>query len=308
MFKYTNTNKRYHSLDFYYKNKFGTKVAKISLNGGFSCPNKDGTKGVGGCIYCSKSGSGEFGGDPLLSLEKQFEIAKERMIKKWPTNKFIAYFQANTNTYDSVENLKARYEKVLNFEGVVGLAIATRADALEDDVLDYLSDLNKRTYLSVELGLQTSNDASAKFIGRAHDLKCFDQAVKKLQKRNIEVVAHIINGLPGETKKDMFATVKHLNNLKIDGIKIHMLNVLKNTSLENIYANDKFHILSLDEYSDIVIDQLRILDEKIVVHRLCSDPDPKDLIAPSWTVKKFKVMNTIVKKMKERNLFQGDSL
>ena len=145
MFKYTNTNKRYHSLDFYYKNKFGTKVAKISLNGGFSCPNKDGTKGVGGCIYCSKSGSGEFGGNPLLSLEKQFEIAKERMIKKWPTNKFIAYFQANTNTYDSVENLKARYEKVLNFEGVVGLAIATRADALEDDVLDYLSDLNKRT-------------------------------------------------------------------------------------------------------------------------------------------------------------------
>ena len=233
-FKYTNSNKRYHTLDYFYKNKFGEKIFKVSLNAGFTCPNIDGKVGFGGCIYCSKTGSGEFAGNIEDSLEDQFISIRDMMLKKWPKAKYIAYFQARTNTYAPVEDLKRIYEKVLNFKDVIGINIATRPDAITNECLDYLEELNKKTYLTIELGLQTIKESTSKLINRCHTLECFEDMVKKLRKRNINVVVHIINGLPYETKEDMLNTVKYLNKLDIQGIKIHMLSIIKDTPLEEI--------------------------------------------------------------------------
>lgn len=305
MFKYTLDNKRYHTLNYFYKNKFNSKVFKVSLNGGFTCPNIDGKSGYGGCIYCSKLGSGEFGGNKEDSLKQQFSKVKSVIDKKWPNSKYIAYFQARTNTYATLDVLKEKYEEVLKFDNVIGLNIATRCDAIEDDVLDYLEELSKRTFLTIELGLQTIHEETSKLINRCHTLECFDNMVKKLRDRNINVVVHIINGLPYETKEMMLDTVRHLNKLDIQGIKIHMLTILKNTPLEKYYENNKFKILTKEEYIDIVISQLELLDEKIVINRITSDPDPKDLIEPSWLIKKFCLLNDIDKEMKKRNTYQG---
>ena len=307
-FKYSNTNKRYHTLDYYYKNKFGEKIAKISLNAGFTCPNIDGTVGFGGCIYCSKSGSGEFAGNIEDSLEKQFEEIKKVMNHKWQNTKYIAYFQARTNTYAPVERLKTIYEKVLTFKNVVGINIGTRPDSISDECLDYLEDLNKRTYLTVELGLQTIKESTSKLINRCHTLDCFKDMVEKLRERNIDVVVHIINGLPYETKEDMLETVKYLNNLDIQGIKIHMLSIIKDTPLATLYEKEKFHILSKEEYIDIVTTQLEYLRPEIVIHRITGDPDPKELIEPSWLIKKFIVLNDIDKEMVKKDIYQGDKL
>lgn len=307
-FLYTNSNKRYHTLDYYYKNKFHTKVFKISLNAGFTCPNIDGTKGTGGCIYCSKSGSGEFAGDRRDTLETQFNKIKEMMHNKWKDGKYIAYFQARTNTYAPVEKLKKIYEPVLKFENVIGINIATRPDAITEDCLNYLEDLNKRTNLTIELGLQTIKEKTSKLINRCHTLNCFEEMVKELRKRNIDVVVHIINGLPYETKDDMLNTIKYLNNLDIQGIKIHMLSIIKDTDLEKLYEKDHFHILSKEEYIDIVITQLEYLRPEIVIHRITGDPDPKELIEPTWLIKKFCVLNDIDKEMVKRNTYQGAKL
>ena len=308
MFKYSLDNKRYHTLNYHLKNKFNSKVFKVSLNGGFSCPNIDGTVGYGGCIYCSKSGSGEFGGNINEDLVTQFYHIRDKMKRKWPDGKFIAYFQARTNTYAPVEVLREKYESVLKLDNVVGLFIATRCDAINDEVLDYLSELNKRTYLVIELGLQTIHESTSKLINRCHTLEQFDNMVKKLKDRNIEVVAHIINGLPNETEEMMLDTVKHLNKIGIDGIKIHMLNIVKDTPLESMYYKNKFHILSKDEYIDIVIKQLELLDPRIVIHRITSDPDPEQLVEPTWLVKKFCVLNDIDKEMVRRDTYQGIKL
>ena len=305
MFTYTLDNKRYHTLNYHVKTKYHTKVVKISLNAGFSCPNIDGKVGYGGCIYCSKSGSGEFGGDIQKTLPEQFQEIKEKIKKKWPNSKYIAYFQAHTNTYAPLPILKEKYESVLTLPDVIGIDIATRPDAIEDDVLDYLSKLNKQTNLTIELGLQTIHETTSKLINRCHSLKQFETMVKKLQERNIEVVVHIINGLPYETKEMMLETVKYLNKLNINGIKIHMLNITKETPLANLYKQEKFHILTKDEYIDIVISQLELLDPKIVIHRITSDPDPKELIEPTWLIKKFCLLNDIDKEMKKRNTYQG---
>ena len=256
MFKYTLDNKRYHTLNYHLKNRFNEKVFKVSLNAGFTCPNIDGTKGYGGCIYCSKSGSGEFGGNINDDLITQFNKVKEVMDKKWTSTKYIAYFQARSNTYAPVNVLKEKYETVLKIDNVIGLFIATRPDCISDECLDYLSDLNKRTYLTIELGLQTIHENTSKLINRGHNLKEFEDTVKKLRERDIEVVIHIINGLPYETKEMMLDTVKYLNKLDIQGIKIHMLNVIKDTPLETMYNKEKFHILTKEEYIDIVINQL----------------------------------------------------
>ena len=226
-FKYSNTNKRYHTLDYYYKNKFNTKVFKVSLNAGFSCPNIDGTVGYGGCIYCSKTGSGEFAGNKEEPIEEQFDNIKNMMLNKWPNAKYIGYFQARTNTHAPVNKLKTIYEKILKKDNVIGLNIATRPDAISDECLDYLESLNKKTYLTIELGLQTINEKTSKLINRCHSLDCFETMVNKLRERNIDVVVHIINGLPYETKEDMINTVKYLNKLDIQGIKIHMLSIKK---------------------------------------------------------------------------------
>lgn len=307
-FKYSNTNKRYHTLDYFYKTIFNSKVFKISLNAGFSCPNIDGTVGTGGCIYCSKSGSGEFGGNVKDSIEKQFNTIKEMMHHKWSNGKYIAYFQARTNTYAPVQKLKEIYEPVLKFDNVIGINIATRPDSITDECLDYLSDLNKRTYLTIELGLQTINEKTSKLINRCHTLECFEEMVNKLRERNINVVVHIINGLPGETKEDMLNTVKYLNKLDIQGIKIHMLSIIKETPLESLYKKEHFHVLTKEEYIDIVVDQLELLRPEIVIHRITGDPDPKELIEPTWLIKKFTVLNDIDKEMVKRDTYQGAKL
>ena len=207
-FKYSNSNKRYHTLDYYYKKRFDQKIFKVSLNGGFSCPNIDGTIGHGGCIYCSKTGSGEFAGNKEENIEKQFLEIKEKMLKKWPTAKYIGYFQARTNTYAPVETLKKLHNKILAQEGVIGLNISTRPDSITDECLDYLTELNEKTYLNIELGLQTINPKTTKLINRCHSLECFETMVKKLRERKIDVVVHIINGLPYDTIDDMLNTVR----------------------------------------------------------------------------------------------------
>ncbi|MDY4996785.1 MAG: TIGR01212 family radical SAM protein [Bacilli bacterium] len=308
MFQYSLDNKRYHTLNYHYKEKYHCKVIKVSLNAGFTCPNIDGKVGYGGCIYCSKSGSGDFGGDISKSLSEQFDEIKEKLSKKWPRGKYIAYFQAHTNTYAPLSVLKEKYESVLKKDNVIGIAIATRPDAIEDEVLDYLEELNKNTDVTVELGLQTIHEDTAKLINRCHSLNQFEEMVKKLRKRNIEVVVHIINGLPYETKEMMIETVKYLNHLDINGIKIHMLNIVKDTPLATLYQEKKFKVLSKEEYIDIVISQLEYLRPEIVIHRITSDPDPKNLIEPTWLIKKFCVLNDIDKEMKKRNTYQGKKL
>ena len=307
-FKYSDSNKRYHTLDYFYKNKFKSKVFKVSLNGGFTCPNKDGKVGTRGCIYCSKTGSGEFAGNIKDNLLKQFDDVKEMMSKKWPNSKYIAYFQANTNTYAPLDVLKEKYETVYKLPNVVGLSIATRPDSIEDDVYDYLEKLSKETYLTVELGLQSIHEKTNKIINRCHSLECFNKAVKELRKRNINVVVHIINGLPYETKEMMIDTVKYLNNLDIQGIKIHMLHILKNTDLYDMYQKEKFHVLSRDEYVSIVCEQLRYLREEIVINRITGDPKEDDLVEPTWLIKKFGVLNEIDKYMAKYDIYQGDKI
>lgn len=305
MFKYSYNNKRYHTLDYFYKNKFGSKVFKVSLNGGFTCPNKDGKVGHGGCIYCSKLGSGEYGGNKEEDLTTQFNNIKNMMLKKWDSNKYIGYFQANTNTYAPLNVLKEKYETVLKLDGVIGLAIGTRPDAFSKEIYNYLEELNKKTYLTIELGLQTIHEKTSKFINRGHDLKCFEECVKELRSRNIDVVVHVINGLPYETKEMMLETVKYVNKLDIQGIKIHMLSVLKDTRLNLVFKEKPFHILTKEEYIDIVCDQLELLREEIVVHRITGDPKKEDLIEPNWLIKKTIVINDIDKEMVKRETYQG---
>lgn len=305
MFKNTLDNKRYYTLNCYYKNKFNSKVFKVSLNGGFSCPNKDGSKGKNGCIFCSKLGSGDFAGDSWKDLVTQFNEVKEIMHKKWPEAKYIGYFQANTNTYAPVCELREKYEQILNLENVIGLNISTRSDAITPECYEYLSELNERTFLTVEIGLQSMHESTLKFINRGHDLKNFEECIKELKRRNIRVVVHIINGLPGETKEMMIETAKYLNSLGIDGIKIHMLHVIKNTTLGEMYLKDPFKILTKEEYIDIVISQLEYLNEDIVINRITGDPVKEDLIAPDWLLKKFCVLNDIDKEMVKRDTYQG---
>lgn len=305
MFKYSNTNKRYYTLDYFYKNKFNSKVFKITLDGGFTCPNKDGKSGTGGCIYCSLSGSAEFAGDKRKEVTIQFKEQKEKLNKKKQDIKYIGYFQANSNTYAPVETLKQKYEPILQLEDVVGLNIATRCDAITDECLEYLEELSKRTYLTVELGLQTIHEETSILINRCHTLECFTKMVNKLRDRNINVVVHIINGLPNETKEMMIETIKYLNKLDIQGIKIHMLSVLRNTKLAQMYKENKYKLLTENEYIDIVCDQIEMLRENIVIHRLTGDPDKKDLIAPEWINNKIFILNKIDKLLEERDTYQG---
>lgn len=308
MFIYSNSNKRYHTLDYFYKTKFNSKVCKISLNAGFTCPNIDGTVGTGGCIYCSKIGSGEYAGDVHDDLITQFNNIKKVMTNKWPESKFIGYFQAHTNTYADVDVLKEKYEIILNQDNVVGLSIATRADAITDDCLDYLEELNNKTFLTIELGLQTIHEKTSNYINRCHSLDCFTDMVNKLRNRNINVVVHIINGLPYENKEMMLDTVRYLNKLDIQGIKIHMLSVLKDTKLALLLSKEKFNLLSREEYIDIVCDQLELLRPEIVIHRITGDPKVSDLIEPDWLVKKVTILNDIDKEMAKRDSYQGKKL
>ena len=224
---------------------------------------------------------------------------------KWPNAKYIGYFQAHTNTYAPVNVLKEKYETILNLDNVIGLNIATRPDSISSECLEYLTNLSKRTYLTIELGLQTIHESTTKLINRCHTLECFEEMVKKLRKNNINVVVHIINGLPYETKEMMLETTKYLNNLDIQGIKIHMLHILKGTKLEELFQRQPFHILTKEEYIDIVCDQLELLKPNIVINRITGDPKIDDLVEPNWLTKKFCVLNDIDKELVRRNTYQG---
>lgn len=304
MFKYSLDNKRYHTLNYFYRTNFNQKVFKVSLNANFTCPN---FRNGNGCIFCLH-GSNDYDITKNNDLVKQFYDVVDVLERKWPNSLYIGYFQANTNTYAPVSVLKEKYETILNLSNVVGLSIATRSDAITDECYDYLEDLNKKTFLTVELGLQSSKEDTLKLIKRGHDLDNFITCVRELKKRNIKVVVHIINGLPYETKEDMIETVKFLNDLDIDGIKIHMLHILKGTELESMYDREKFHVLTKEEYIDIVCSQLEYLNEKIVIHRITGDPNVDDLIAPTWLTKKFCVLNDIDKEMVKRDIYQGDKV
>ena len=301
MFSYTLDNKRYHTLNYFFRNKFKSKVFKVALNAGFSCPNYK----TGGCIYCNHGSGNHY---EKMGLLEQFDLVKIPLEKKWPNAKYIAYFQANTNTYAPITVLKEKYEQVLTIPNVIGLDIATRSDALNEEILDYLSELNKRTFLMVELGLQSMHEDTLKFINRGHDLQNFIDAIQELKKRNIFVVVHIINGFPNESKDMMIETVKFLNQLGIDGIKIHMLYISKNTPLAKQDEKQPFPLLTKEEYIQIVCEQLEYLNPNIVVMRITGDPLKEELIAPSWLVKKFCVLNDIDKEMKKRDIYQGDKI
>ena len=303
MFKNTLDNKRYHTLNYFFKKKFGQKVFKVPLDINSTCPNQIN----GGCIYCSNKSVASIS-DNSLDILEQFENGRKIMEQKWPDSLYIPYFQSGTNTYNDKNLVKGYVDKLLMIPKVVGIDIATRPDCLSDEWLDYLEDLNKKTFLIVELGLQSSNDNTLRFINRGHDSKTFKDAVDKLHERNIFVVAHIINGLPYETKEDMINTIKFVNDCKVDGIKIHMLYIAKNTPLASYYETNKFHILTREEYIDIVCCQLRLLNEDVVVMRITGDPILNELVAPEWLVKKFMVLNGIDQEMVKRNIYQGDLL
>lgn len=297
--------KRYNSFDSFFKAKFGCKVAKIPLNGGFTCPNRDGTKAFGGCIYCSESKSGEFAGNPEDSVEVQFEKIKNMMASKWKDTKYMPYFQAGTNTYASLEKLKLLYEPVLKKENVVAFSIATRPDCIESDVLDYLEDVSKRVFLTVELGLQSVFDETGDIINRRTTYAEFLDCFYRLKERNIPVCVHLINGLPNEDYGMMMQSVKTVSDLHPWAIKLHMLHILKGTVCEKMYLDGKIKVFSLDEYVKLVCDELEITDKNIVIQRLTGDGARDALIAPLWSIKKFEVLNSIDREFERRGTYQG---
>lgn len=303
-FKYTLDNKRYHTWNYHLQSLFGGKVFKVALNGGFTCPNIDGTKGTGGCTYCL-SGSGDFAGDPAHDVVRQFDEVRRRMHKKWPEARYIAYFQANTNTYAPVSVLKEKFEPVLALPGVLGLSIATRADCLGEDALEYLSELNERTYLMVELGLQSIFDETGERINRCHSYAEFLEGYNKLKSRGIRTCVHLILGLPGETHEMMLESARAVARLRPDCVKLHLLHVLKGTKMAEQYASGEFEAMSLEEYVATVVDCLEYFSEETVIQRLTGDGGRDSLIAPLWSLKKFVVLNEIDKEMLRRDTYQG---
>ena len=304
-FLYSDDNKRYHTWNYHLRHKFGCKVMKIALNAGFTCPNIDGAKGRGGCTYCSPAGSGDFAGDPADSVMRQFEDIKERMHRKWKSGKYMPYFQAHTNTYAAAEVLRSRFERVLMQPGVVGISIATRADCLAEDVLEYLSELNERTYLIVELGLQSVFDETGERINRCHTYAEFLDGYTALRDRGINVCIHLINGLPGEDKGMMLYSAKTVGELEPHCVKLHLLHVLRGTAMEREFEEGRLRLLEKDEYVDIIVSQLELLPPETVIQRLTGDGGRDSLIGPLWSLKKFEVLNAIDKELERRKTYQG---
>ena len=306
-YKNTDSNKRYYTYDYYLRRRFGAKVAKIPLDIGLTCPNIDGRCGVGGCIYCSGRGSGDFAESPLLPIEEQYRLTREKLSSKWSTERCIAYFQAHTNTYAPLEFLKDSFERALLLDGVVGINIATRADCLERDVCEYLADLAERTVLTVELGLQSSSDETAEIINRGHTYADFLDGYRRLREASdkIEICVHIIFGLPGESREDMLKTVRDVAALEPDQVKIHLLHVLKNTEMARIYERGEYTPLENDEYVALVADAIELLPPDTVVARLTGDGMADDLLAPDWSRKKVAVINDIDKLLYSRSSWQG---
>ena len=301
-------DKPYRSLNEYYREIFGRKTAKISLDGGFTCPNRDGTCGDRGCLFCSAGGSGDFAENVALSITEQVENGKAQTSDKWKDPAYVAYFQAFTNTYAPVEELRRKYEEALSCEGVEGISIATRSDCLPDDVLELLSELNQKTKLWVELGLQTSDEDSAAFIRRGYPLSVFEKAVHDLAERNIPVIVHVIIGLPGETRETLLKTIDCVNRLPVQGIKLQLLHVLADSDLAEIYEAGNYTPLSKEDYISLVSDCIAHLREDIVIHRLTGDGDRNTLLAPLWSLRKRDVLNSLHKYLKENNIRQGMSV
>lgn len=304
-FKYSFNEKRYHTFNYYLKSKYNCKVAKVVLDAGFTCPNRDGKKSFGGCIYCSDKGSGDSNVSLGENLLRQYEENKKVMNQKWPNDLYIPYFQSFSNTYGPLSKIKAMLEPFLYKDEVCEISIATRCDCLLDEIIEYLDSISNIKPIWLELGLQTSNDKTGKFINRQYDFSDFKDALNRLSKTNIKVCVHVLNGLPHETKDDMLKTIMDIKDLKFDAIKIHMLHIIKNTTLADIYEKQPFEILTRDDYIDLVVKQLELLKPEVVVERLTGDPIKENLIAPDWILNKTTILNDIDKLMRKLDTYQG---
>lgn len=293
----------YYSLNRYLLDTFGEKVYKIALDGGFTCPNRDGTKGTGGCIFCSGAGSGEFAGRPEDSVTVQIEKGKELLKDKIKDGKYIAYFQAYTNTYAPEEKLRRLYGEAISHPDIVALSIATRPDCLPKEVISLLGEMNRRKPVWVELGLQTIHERTAEYIRRGYPLTVYDEAVKKLKGIGVQVIVHVILGLPGETAEEMKETVSYVGGSGADGIKLQLLHVMRGTDLEKDYREGKFRVMDMEEYVNLVADCIALLPEEMVIHRMTGDGARKDLVAPLWSTDKKRVLNALHRAIseKERN-------
>ncbi|NCC80258.1 MAG: TIGR01212 family radical SAM protein [Clostridia bacterium] len=298
-------DKRYHSLNYFLREKFNEKVYKISLDAGFSCPNRDGTLNGTGCIFCSERGSGDFAGDRNFSIQKQFDDISAMMEKKWKNGKYIAYFQAYTNTYAEPSVLREKYQEAIGQEGVVALSIATRPDCLGEEVLEVLSEFRGKVYTFVELGLQTVSDRTGRMINRGYDLPVFEEAVRSLRALDIDVVVHVIFGLPGETREDMLRTVKYLAGMDIQGVKFHLLHLMKDTPMVHLYERGKLVFLEMEEYVSLVAESITLLPEHVVIHRTTGDAPRELLIGPMWSLNKWEVLNAIDDYFRKHDLYQG---
>lgn len=298
-------DKRFHTWNYELRNTFGTKVFKVMLDAGFTCPNRDGTIATGGCTFCSSRGSGDFAGKRRDDLVTQFNQIRDRQHIKWPDAKYMGYFQAYTNTYAPVNELRELYEVILEQPGVVGLSIATRPDCLPDDVIEYLAELNERTYLWLELGLQTIHEETSDLINRAHDTACFVNAVERLRRHNIRTCAHIIYGLPGETHEMMMETGRAVAAMDVQGIKIHLLHLMRKTPMVKQWEAGLLRFLEMDEYIKLVVDTLEILPPEMIVHRVTGDAPRELLIGPMWSQNKWEVLNGIDRELLVRNSWQG---
>lgn len=299
------SNKRYNTLNNELKRIFGGKVMKLSIDGGFTCPNRDGTKGSRGCIFCGEEGSGEFAGSRYIPIKEQLEQQKNLLSSKWKSDKYIVYFQNFTNTYGPIDRLRELYDEALSLEGVVGIAIATRPDCLDEDIVALLSEINKKTFLWVELGLQSIHEKTEKFIRRGYPLSLYDKATDDLKRNNIRTVTHLIIGLPNESKDEMIQSVKYVARTNTWGIKLHSLYIQRDTDLYNDYIKNPFPIMTMDEYISIIVESLELLPKSIIVHRITGDGKKDLLVEPKWSLNKLKVLTSIDKELKIRDTFQG---
>lgn len=296
--------KSFNNIDYYLKEKFGEKIFKVSLDGGFTCPNRDGTLSYKGCIFCSESGSGEFAGNRENSITNQIN-EQIKFLGRGENKKYIAYFQNFTGTYGNIDYLRSIYEKAIKHPRIVGIAIATRADCLSEEVLGLLSEFNEKTHLWIEIGLQTINDRTAEIINRGYKTEIFTEKMKELSKRNIKVVTHVIIGLPNESKNDVFGTIDYINEQKTWGAKLHLLYILKNTELFEYYKSNPFEIMEKEEYINLITEIISKLDKEIVIHRLTGDAPWKELYEPKWSTDKRGILNGINKILKEKKIYQG---
>lgn len=305
-FLYSSDNKRYHTLNYHILQKFGTRVFKAVIDAGFTCPNIDGTCGKGGCTYCT-SGAAEFTNSSLLSVRQQIKLEQERIYKKWGKVPVIAYFQAHTNTYADIQKLKELYEEALSVEGVIGISVATRPDCLDDEKIAYLKELSKETYLTIELGLQTIFDETAKKINRGYLFETFEKTFDKLKQNKIRTCVHLINGLIDETPEMMLQTAKKIGQLEPDAVKIHLLHVVKDTVCESQLIRGVLDTMSMSDYIETVCNQLRYLKPGCVIERITGDGSKENLIAPRWSTNKIAVLGGIDKYLEMNNIYQGDN-